>query len=199
MEPTRIIASVSTRFPEVEMTDHHAGDPGPRQMAETDLREAKAKFAEAKVDEAMAKGFDAQGDVFAALGAHDAANHAFAEAGNERAAEQRAVLEGSSHAVAAEQWSEAAHDLKEQSRLTGDAFAAGALAHTAQDRLHGGAELEDARRTELELQAASEAARQDVFVRRAQDMGTQAAEEAAQAEALDRSVQALEEADKAQQ
>ena len=179
------------------MTDHHAADPGPRQMAEADAREAKAKFAEAKADGAIAAGLDAGGEVLTTLGLDDAANQAFAEAGNERAAEQRAVLEGAAHLLAADQWSAAAHDLKEQAHLTGDAFAAGGLARGAQDTLGGGSELADARRTELELQAASEAARQEVFTQRAAEMGEEAAEDAARAEDLDRAVHAMEEADTA--
>jgi hypothetical protein len=179
------------------MSDPKAGDPGPRQMAQADLREAKAKFAEAKADEAIAAGFDTQGDVFASIGWDDAANQAFAAAGNERTAEQRAVLEGSIHALAAEEWAEAGRDLKEQSRLTGESFAAGALAHAAQDSLQGGVDLTDARKTELELQDASEAARHVVFAERAQEIGQEAAEEASRAEALDRAVHAMEDADKA--
>jgi hypothetical protein len=179
------------------MSDPKAGDPGPRQMAETDRRAAEAKIAEAKADGAIAAGFDTQGDAFAAIGWHDAANQAFASAGNERAAEQRAVQEGLAHAIAADQWAEAGHDLKEQARLTGDAFAAGALAHSAQDSLQSGVDLSDARRTDLELQEASEAARHVVFTERAQEMGQEAAEEASRAEAIDRAVHAMEDADKA--
>ena len=179
------------------MSDPKAGDPGPRQMAQADLREAKAKLAEVKADEAIAAGFETQGDVFASIGWHDAANQAFAAAANERTAEQRAAVEGVTHAMAAEEWAETGRDLKEQARLTGDAFAAGALAHSAQDSLHGGVDLSDARRTELELQAASEAARQGVFTERAQEMGQEAAEDASRAEALDRAAHAMEDADKA--
>jgi hypothetical protein len=164
----------------------------PTEMAEVDELMATLEINQAKALFTEAAALNMGAEVLETFGFDEAAKMASTAAGDTQAAATRDLLQGMDLATAGAQWRIVADDLDQQAKAQGGAFTADAEADEAEDELKKGG-LSESERTNAELDAASDRAKEAVLGRRAKELGEAAKDAAEVAQDLERAARNLDE------
>jgi len=165
-------------------------DNTPKEMAQTDMREAHREVGEAQTMFAIASGLDVTAELMDTLGFDEASKDAQQAAVAARGAGVVDTMQALDWMTASGDWGTVAVDLNQESEAQGGAYAAGARAVKAEDDLAAGG-LGEAEQTAAAVEAARSRAEETVLHHRADELAGSASEAAQEAAMLERAARAL--------